>query len=125
MLSKENISTVLFDGSCPICTAEINQYKLITPTSQIDWVDVSAHDFVVPIGKTKQELMQRFHVIKPNGEFISGAVAFVHVWQQLPGWRQLAAVARLPGALQAMEFGYTSFLKIRPRMQSLFKKRTT
>jgi predicted DCC family thiol-disulfide oxidoreductase YuxK len=125
MQSEENTSTVLFDGSCPICTAEINQYKLITPTSQIYWVDVSAPDFVVPTGKTKEELMQRFHVIKPSGEYISGAAAFVHVWQLLPGWKRLAAVAKLPGALELMEFGYTNFLKIRPRVQSLFKKRFT
>jgi predicted DCC family thiol-disulfide oxidoreductase YuxK len=125
MQSEENTSTVLFDGSCPICTAEINQYKLITPTSQIYWVDVSAPDFVVPAGKTKEELMQRFHVIKPSGEYISGAAAFVHLWQLLPGWKRLAAVAKLPGALELMEFGYTNFLKIRPRVQSFFKKRFT
>lgn len=125
MHSEENISTVLFDGSCPICSAEINQYKLITPTSQIYWVDVSAPDFMVPTGKTREELMQRFHVIKPSGEYISGATAFVHVWEKLPGWRKLAAFAKLPGVLQAMEFGYSSFLKFRPQVQALFKKRFT
>jgi predicted DCC family thiol-disulfide oxidoreductase YuxK len=125
MYSEQNISTVLFDGSCSICSAEINQYKLITPTDQIYWVDVSAPDFIVPAGKTREELMQRFHVIKPSGEYISGASAFVHVWEKLPGWRKLAAVAKLPGALQAMEFGYTNFLRIRPRVQSFFKKRFT
>jgi hypothetical protein len=41
----------------------------------------------------------------------------------LPGWRRLAAVAKLPGALDVMEFGYEKFLKIRPTVQSLFKKR--
>lgn len=123
MNADANSSTVLFDGSCPLCTAEINQYKRITPTGQIQWVDVSAADFVVPSGQTKEQLMQRFHVIKPNGDLISGAPAFVHVWEQLPGWKRLAALARFPGALGIMEFGYTNFLKIRPRVQSLFKKR--
>lgn len=67
--------------------------------------------------------MKRFHVIKPNGDLISGAAAFVHVWEKLPGFRRLAAIAKLPGALGVMEFGYTNFLKIRPIIQLLFKKK--
>ena len=119
----KNASTVLFDGSCPLCTLEINQYKAITPIGQINWVDVSSPEFIPPMGQSKEVLMQRFHVIKPNGELISGAAAFVHVWEKLPGWRRLAAIAKLPGAINVMEFGYVKFLKIRPKVQSLFKKR--
>jgi predicted DCC family thiol-disulfide oxidoreductase YuxK len=119
----KNASTVLFDGSCPLCTLEINQYKAITPIGQINWVDVSSPEFIPPIGQSKEVLMQRFHVIKPNGELISGAAAFVHIWEKLPGWRRLAAIAKLPGAINVMEFGYVKFLKIRPKVQSLFKKR--
>jgi hypothetical protein len=47
----------------------------------------------------------------------------VHIWEKLPGWRRLAAIAKLPGAINVMEFGYVNFLKIRPKVQSLFKKR--
>lgn len=113
-------STVLYDGSCPLCTAEINQYKKITPDGKINWVDVSASEFVPPMGQSKEALMQRFHVIKPNGDLVSGAAAFVHVWEQLPGWSRLASVAKFPGALDVMDFGYDKFLKIRPKIQSLF-----
>ena len=123
MQTDQNASTVLFDGSCPICTAEINQYKQMAPAGRINWVDVSSDDFVPPLGNSKDVLMQRFHVITPDGTLISGAAAFVHVWEQLPGWRRLAALTKIPGALSVMELGYTSFLKIRPRVQSLFKKR--
>jgi len=123
MQSDNNASTVLFDGSCPLCTAEINQYKRIAPPGKINWVDVSSPDFRVPTGQTKEQLMIRFHVFKPNGELISGAAAFVHVWEQLPKWRLLAVIAKFPGVLELMEFGYKSFLKIRPRIQSLFKKK--
>ena len=123
METDKNASTVLFDGSCPLCTLEINQYKAITPIGQINWVDVSSPEFIPPMGQSKEVLMQRFHVIKPNGELISGAAAFVHIWEKLPGWQRLAAIAKLPGAISVMEFGYVKFLKIRPKVQSLFKKR--
>jgi 3-demethoxyubiquinol 3-hydroxylase len=124
METNKTASTVLFDGSCPLCTLEINQYKAITPTGQINWVDVSSPEFIPPMGQSKETLMQRFHVIKPNGELISGAAAFVHIWEQLPGWRRLAAIAKLPGAIGVMDFGYEKFLKIRPTVQSLFKKKS-
>jgi len=116
-------STVLYDGSCPLCTLEINQYKAISPEGKIDWIDVSAPEFVPPIGHNKEALMQRFHVIKPNGDWVSGAVAFVHIWEQLPGWSRLAAAAKFPGVLDLMDFGYEKFLKIRPTVQRLFKKK--
>jgi predicted DCC family thiol-disulfide oxidoreductase YuxK len=123
MQSDNNASTVLFDGSCPLCTAEINQYKRIAPPGQINWVDVSAPDFRAPTGQTKEQLMSRFHVYTPDGELISGAAAFVHVWERLPKWRLVAVIAKFPGVLDLMEFGYNSFLKIRPQIQSLFKKK--
>jgi len=112
-------STVLYDGSCPLCTVEINQYKKISLDGKINWVDISSSEFVPPAGQSKEALMQRFHVIKPNGDLVSGAAAFVHVWEQLPGWNRLAKVAQVPGALDVMEFGYDKFLKIRPKIQSL------
>jgi ubiquinone biosynthesis monooxygenase Coq7 len=113
------VSTVLYDGSCPLCTVEINQYKKISLDGKINWVDVSSSEFVPPVGQSKGALMQRFHVIKPNGDLVSDAAAFVHVWEQLPGWSRLATVAKVPGALDVMEFGYDKFLKIRPKIQSL------
>jgi ubiquinone biosynthesis monooxygenase Coq7 len=118
-IPNTTVSTVLYDGSCPLCTVEINQYKKISLDGKINWVDVSSSEFVPPAGQSKEALMQRFHVIKPNGDLVSGAAAFVHVWEQLPGWSRLATVAKVPGALDVMEFGYDKFLKIRPKIQSL------
>jgi len=61
--------------------------------------------------------MQRFHVIRPDGSIISGVAAFAHLWEQLPGWRYLAYLSRLPGMLNLMEFAYEKFLIFRPVLQ--------
>lgn len=122
MKSESNGSTVFFDGSCPLCTAEINQYKVLTPITEIRWVDVTEPNFTPPDGQTKEQLKQRFHVLNNNGDLISGAAAFVYLWEQLPGWRRLAVIAKIPVALDVMEFGYKAFLKIRPQVQSFIKK---
>jgi predicted DCC family thiol-disulfide oxidoreductase YuxK len=119
---QSNGSTVFFDGSCPICTAEINQYKALTPMTKIQWLDVTQSSFIPPEGQTIEQLMERFHVLNHNAELLSGAAAFVYLWKQLPGWKRLAAIEKIPGAMQVLEFGYTKFLKIRPKVQLLFKK---
>jgi len=75
------------------------------------------------LGQTQASLMQRFHVVQPNGELLSGAAAFVSVWEKLPKFRYLAALSKWPGMLNIMEFGYVNFLKIRPRLQALFVKK--
>ena len=123
MAIEKNCTNVLYDGSCPLCALEIQQYQKITPNAPIHWVDVSSPEFIAPLGQTKASLMQRFHVVQPNGEMVSGAAAFVTVWEKLPKFRYLAALSKLPGMLSAMEFGYVGFLKIRPQLQAFFAKK--
>jgi predicted DCC family thiol-disulfide oxidoreductase YuxK len=123
MAIEKNCTNVLYDGSCPLCALEIKQYQKIIPDSPIHWVDVSSPEFIAPLGQTKASLMQRFHVVQPNGEMVSGAAAFVTVWEKLPKFRYLAALSKLPGMLSAMEFGYVGFLKIRPQLQAFFAKK--
>jgi hypothetical protein len=65
--------------------------------------------------------MARFHVIQADGRALSGARAFVALWQRLPGWKMLAAVAKVPGALVAMEGAYRGFLVVRPAVQWVFR----
>jgi ubiquinone biosynthesis monooxygenase Coq7 len=123
MPDSKRCTTVFYDGSCPLCTIEINQYRSIAPQYNIAWVDVTTPDFVPPVGHTQQVLMQRFHVQAPNGDLISGAAAFVYIWALLPVWKYLALMARMPGMLGLMEFAYVSFLKFRPLMQRLMLKK--
>ena len=123
MVIEKNCTNVLYDGSCPLCALEINQYRKIIPDSPIHWVDVSSPEFTAPLGQTQASLMQRFHVVQPDGELISGAAAIVSVWEKLPKFRYLAALSKLPGMLGIMEFGYVNLLKIRPRVQALMVKK--
>lgn len=108
---------VYFDGSCPMCRREIAVYQNIKPDQPIDWVDVSKPETPLPKGQTKEQLMARFHTKTAQGELLSGAAAFVHVWAQLPGWRVLALLAKLPGMLWVMEKAYNGFLPVRPAIQ--------
>jgi 3-demethoxyubiquinol 3-hydroxylase len=115
-VSACNGLTVMFDGSCPLCRREISVYQGTSPLEPVQWLDVSsASAQLKPDEQTRY--MARFHVQLPDGSHLSGAAAFVALWQRLPGWRWLAKVCKLPGIIPALEWLYTQFLRIRPRIQ--------
>ncbi len=119
MASEPAKSMVYFDGSCPLCRAEIGYYRRQDEAGSLCFVDVSESDAVIPDGMTQQQAMQRFHVSARDGQVLSGAAAFVELWAQLPKWRWAARVASLPGALAALEWGYRRFLLVRPLVSRL------
>lgn len=116
--------TVLYDGACPLCRREIEHVQGLAaqrPDSALCFVDVSAAHSPVP-PQERARLLARFHVQRADGSRLDGAAAFVAMWARLPGWRWLARVARLPGALPVLELAYRGFLRVRPRLQALARR---
>jgi predicted DCC family thiol-disulfide oxidoreductase YuxK len=109
--------TVLYDGACPLCRREIGIYRELRADTPVCFADVSDAALPLPPGTTREQLLARFHVRRPDGQLVSGAQAFLALWAALPGWRWLARVGRLPGAAWAMELAYRFFLRFRPTLQ--------
>ena len=120
MESEVPKSTVFFDGSCPLCRAEIGYYRRQDQAGALCFVDISDPGTVTPEGITQRRAMERFHVRASDGSVLSGAAAFVEVWTRLPKWRWAARAASLPGALAALELGYRMFLPVRPFISRVF-----
>lgn len=114
-------TTVYFDNSCPLCRREVGLYRSLPADAPIDWQDVSSAAPEGLHGVSQAQLMRRFHVRTETGEMLSGARAFAHVWSQLPGWRYLAILFRIPGMPWLMEGLYRLFLKVRPAVQTLVR----
>ncbi len=66
--------------------------------------------------------MKRFHVRLPDGRLISGAQAFVAIWEELPRWRWAARLAEIPGVTMALEAFYRLFLPVRPFLAGLVRR---
>jgi predicted DCC family thiol-disulfide oxidoreductase YuxK len=113
-------STVYYDGSCPLCRAEIGYYRRNDHSGALCFIDVSERDAPVLADLTQRRAMERFHVRAGSGQLLSGAVAFVEVWARLPRWRWAARAAEFPGAIAVLEFGYRVFLPVRPVIARLF-----
>jgi predicted DCC family thiol-disulfide oxidoreductase YuxK len=115
-------STVFFDGSCPLCQAEIGHYRRQDDSGVLCFVDVSKMVETLPENLSPQKATARFHVLAGDGQLLSGAAAFVRVWSLLPQWRWAARTAAFPGAMAALEVGYRLYLPVRPTISRIFRK---
>ncbi len=120
MQTNESKVTVYFDGSCPLCDAEIGHYRRADHAAHLCLVDLSDKGEAPPSDLTRDQAMRRFHVRTRSGKLVSGALAFVEVWRHLPGWRWLSRAAAAPGALPLLELGYRVFLPMRPVLSRVF-----
>lgn len=117
MSSEQTKLTVYFDGSCPLCRAEIDHYSRQDGAEALRFCDVSK---TVPKDLTREQAMARFHVRNIDETLVSGAAAFISIWCVLPNWRWAARVAALPGMLNFLEATYRMFLPVRPVLSAMF-----
>ena len=118
MTDSSSRMTVYYDGSCPLCQKEIRHYRKLKKADSVDWVDISS----VPEGSLPQDLdretaMKKFHVRTETGELVSGAKAFLIVWQIVPFVRGLAKLRNNRLFVGLLDRLYNLFLKVRPRLQ--------
>ena len=118
--NRQNL-TIFYDGSCPLCTAEIGHYKQADTNGGLNCIDVSSTKFEDDTMITRQAAMARFHVRLVDGQQFSGARGFVEVWRTIPSWQWFAKLSDLPGVLPVLELMYGFSLRVRPFSVRLFK----
>lgn len=111
MTPQQNI-TVFYDGDCPVCQMEVRWYEKLQRDGSIVWTDIlSLSDSQLPDGKTRDELLGKFHVREADGSWHIGVDAFARIWRNLPYLRHGAFVFRLPGIRQMAGVAYLGFLR--------------
>lgn len=110
---------VYYDGGCPLCSREIGFYQRQPGADNIEWVNlVTADPGALGDDLDFDAAMARFHVRRPDGRLVSGALGFALMWQQLPRLRMAGRIAALPGIVHGLEVGYRLLL----RMRKLWRK---
>lgn len=104
--------SVWYDGDCPVCRQEVALYRRIDRHGHIDWIDIVAlTDGELPSGKTREELLGKFHARVADGPWQIGVDAFAAIWQRLPVLNWFAFVFRLPIIRQIVQVAYLGFLR--------------
>jgi len=112
------MTTVWFDGSCPLCRREIALMRRLGGDGRIDFVDASG-DGACPLDRVA--LLARFHALE-NGVMLSGAAAFAAMWRAIPLLRPLGIAARSRRILAGLEWLYGRFLRVRPALQVVARR---
>ena len=99
---------ILYNGRCPICSAEIAQYRKQAEHANAPVRFIDLHEATLAHwGLNADQATRRFHVRK-DGQIISGFPAFLALWRELPRMRWLARVLELPVLRQMADFGYNN-----------------
>jgi predicted DCC family thiol-disulfide oxidoreductase YuxK len=113
--------TVWHDGGCPLCRREIALMRRLDRRGAIAFVDAGDPGSVCPIDR--RAMLARFHA-RENGRLLSGAAAFAAMWRAIPLLRPLGVAARNPIMLAGLERAYGCFLRVRPGLQAIMRRRT-
>jgi len=101
------MTTMFYDGGCPVCMRGVRHYQQLDWARRIQWVDLLENpDVLKPYEVDFSEAMERLHVLDARGRLVSGAGAFVVLWAELPWYRALAVFTRLPGVMPIMDVFY-------------------
>jgi len=108
---------IFYDGSCLVCSKEIEVYRHNNPQGRLKFVDIRAADFSAEdYGKPRDEFLSKLHVLDAQGRFATGVDAFLLIWQAYPSgsrYRLLAGVIGLPGIKLLARWGYAIFARNR------------
>jgi predicted DCC family thiol-disulfide oxidoreductase YuxK len=110
---------VFHDGDCPVCRLEIAFYRRIDRAGRILWTDiVQLADHELPPGKSRADLLGRFHVrdlLSVPSQWHVGVDAFARIWRALPGFKWFAWIFSVPGIRQLAQVAYLGFIRWQAR----------
>jgi len=108
------ITTVFYDGACPLCRREIDHYRRLRGADSLMWVDITKDQRMLAAhGLEHDAAMARFHVLDASGQWQTGARGFIELWSHLPAYRWLARLLRMLRCENALDWLYTRFARWR------------
>ena len=105
-MTQAPTTRALYNGDCPVCNSEMCAYAAYSeetalPIAFDDLNKIDLSDW----GVTEEAATRLLHVIH-EGKLYKGFDAFLVLWSQMPRYRILAKIARLPGLFQLLDWGY-------------------
>lgn len=116
---------IFYDGSCIVCSTEMDYYRRRNPQQRLSFTDISSADFDADqYDRTLQQFMAEMHVRDADGRYYVAVDAFLALWGTFPSgslYRLFGTLVSLPGIHLVTKMGYVLFARYR----HLLPKRTT
>jgi predicted DCC family thiol-disulfide oxidoreductase YuxK len=122
---QKEVLTVFYDGSCIVCSRELEKYRKMDSAGRLKMVDITAPTFDPSLyDRDLQTFMAKLHVLDNSGEFHTGVDAFTRIWRVLPqSWMHLlSTIIAFPGIRLLARTGYWAFAHVRKFLPKVSKK---
>ncbi|MDA0712621.1 MAG: DUF393 domain-containing protein [bacterium] len=107
--------TIYFDGSCHLCSREIEGYRKQDVSEKLKLIDISTSNFDASAdGLDPQEVKRVMHVRRPDGRVVTGIDAFVAIWRHMGIFTILSFLVEHQPSRAFFLAGYRIFAMIRP-----------
>ena len=106
---------IYYDGLCHLCSREIDHYRKVKGSENLEFVDITADGFnAQDHGLDPKAVHQVMHVRDTNGQVATAVEAFLVIWRALPSYQWAARLVALWPVKGVALVGYHAFARIRP-----------
>ncbi len=101
--NPKRITSVYYDGSCPMCTA------FVGATAAKDETLFALHDVIIdslPADFTREAVLKEMHVVGADGTVYTNAEAILQILDTVQYWRRITWIGRLPVVRNVLPVGY-------------------
>jgi predicted DCC family thiol-disulfide oxidoreductase YuxK len=105
-MSTPTTTRALYNGDCPVCNSEMGVYAAYAERTAlpIAFDDLNRCD-LARWGVSEDAAARLLHVLH-EGRLYVGFDAFLVLWDQMPRYRWLARIGRVPGLYHLLSWGY-------------------
>jgi predicted DCC family thiol-disulfide oxidoreductase YuxK len=107
---------VYYDGDCPVCSREMDRCRRLEGAEAIDFVDINRDmSALAADGVSYEAALARLYVRDAQGRLHKGIAAYAALFAELPRYRRLAWLVRLPGVRPLLDRIYVAGARLRRR----------
>ncbi len=119
-MSKKETIEVYYDGSCPICVAEIDELSRGDRDNALSMINCAGEDFAsaLPEGVPAQDDLMRALHIREDGQWLSGPEAFARIYERM-GMTRMAGFWGSRALKPLVHSVYRLFVVTRPLLARL------
>jgi len=109
MMLNNNTITVFFDGSCPRCIRDRDNYQKMEVSDGVvvEWFDITSQDdYLIAIGIDPYLALTELHIRDQNGRILSELDAYRVLMARVPRLKLIALLISLPLIRQITSYLY-------------------